>query len=164
MNYRAILLCSFLLASAAALSAQERGEPIDLDVLSGSAVSGLSTARVSFVEGDRLCHEERGKLRISGGSLTLYREPASPIEKQLVPSSRVTNVPVDDDSYDYSLQMSDCRMDIAVRQQVHRDGSWTSLLIQWTSLGRLTFQERTIASWGKRMAAGRCRRVRHSLG
>jgi hypothetical protein len=37
--------------------------------------------------------------------------------------------PIDDDTEAYRIESQDCRMNLAVREQVHRDGSWVSLLV-----------------------------------
>jgi hypothetical protein len=80
MNYRALLLSSFLIAFATMSSAQEPKGHIDLDVVSNSPLPAFVVVRVSFAEGGSLCPEGREKLRISGGEPTLIR--SSPTDRR----------------------------------------------------------------------------------
>jgi hypothetical protein len=80
MNYRALLLSSFLIAFATMSSAQEPMGHIDLDVVSNSPLPAFVVARVSFAVGGSLCPEDRETLRISGAELTLIR--SSPTDRQ----------------------------------------------------------------------------------
>jgi hypothetical protein len=119
----------FVTASAA----QERKSRIDLDVVSAAISSPLLViARISFAETDNQCPEDRGMLRIFGGTLAMVR----PIPTDPPPTSawRATTDPTDDETQRLSTPLyragtSSCQMDIAVRQQVRREGSWESLLV-----------------------------------
>jgi len=108
--------------------AQEPSGRIDLDIVSGSPIPTLFVARIGFVEGDSLCPEDRGNLRISGGTLTQTRI-LLPADPRLNLNGRATIQPLDDETQQYRIESPNCRMSIAVRQQVRRDGSWTSLLV-----------------------------------
>jgi hypothetical protein len=52
-----------------------------------------------------------------------------PADPRLNSNGRATIQPIDDETQQYRIESSSCRMNIAVRQQVRRDGSWTSLLV-----------------------------------
>jgi hypothetical protein len=100
---------------------------VNLDVVSDAPLPSIVIARVSFAEGDSQCPEDRGQLRISRGTLALIR----PITTGPRPTSnwRWTAQPTDDETQQYRLATSACQMDIAVRQQVRREGSWEPLLV-----------------------------------
>jgi hypothetical protein len=125
MQYRATLLCLFLLMSATSSSAQEPSGRVDLDV--ASAAPGLFVTQVPFVGSDGECPDDRGTLRISG-ALRLIRT-SSPTDPRLSWNWRATFHAIDDQTWQYRIATTNCRMDIAVRQQVLHDGSWTSLFI-----------------------------------
>jgi hypothetical protein len=42
---------------------------------------------------------------------------------------RSTMSPIDDETFQHRVTLPDCRMDVAIRHQVSRDGAWTSQLI-----------------------------------
>jgi hypothetical protein len=118
--------CLFLGWSGQAL-AQETSERIDLDVASASPFPRFIVSRVGFIEGDRQCPEDRGTLRISRGTLTqLYL--TTPTDSRPTVSWHATKQPIDDETQLYR-EAPTCRMEVAVRQQVRRDGSWISLLV-----------------------------------
>jgi hypothetical protein len=96
--------------------------------VSGSPIPGVFVARILFVESDSLCPEDRGNLRISGGTLTQIRI-LLPADRRLNSNGRGTIQPIDDETQQYRIESPNCRMNITVRQQVRRDGSWTSLLV-----------------------------------
>jgi hypothetical protein len=127
MNCRAVLLCWFLCSFATQAAAQQPNGRIDLDVVSAVSFPLLVIARVSFAETDNQCPEDRGMLRIFGGTLALIR----PMPTDPPPTSvwRATTEPIDDETQRYRAGTSTCQMDIAVRQQVRREGSWESLLV-----------------------------------
>ena len=127
MNCRTILLCSFLCTFAMPSVAQESSGRIDLNVVSDSPFPTFVVARVSFTEGDSQCPEDRATVRISTGTLALIR----PVPTDPRPTSdwRATVQPTDDETQRYRIGTPDCQIDIAVRQQVRRGGSWTSLLV-----------------------------------
>jgi hypothetical protein len=141
MNYCAILLCWVLFLRATVSFAQEPSGRIDLDVVSGSPTPTLFVARIAFVEGDSLCPEDRGNLRISRGTLTQIRM-TSPADPRLNSNGRVTIAPIDDETQQYQIESPNCRMNIAVRQQVRRDGSWTPLLVPRAQRPSAPLQER----------------------
>jgi hypothetical protein len=137
MNLRAImtislsgLLCVFVIDRVEVLRPSAAHEPsnrIDLEVVSNSPASTIVIARVSFAEDDGECAEDHHVLRISGGRLAWIRSSA-----EFTPSTRhgvITMGPIDDDTEAYRIESQDCRMNLAVREQVHRDGSWVSLLV-----------------------------------
>jgi hypothetical protein len=141
MNYRAMLLCWALLVPATVSLAQEQSGRIDLDVVSGSPIPTLFVGRISFVESDGPCPEDRGNLRISRGTLTQIRM-LLPADLRLNSNGRATIQPIDDETQQYRIESPDCRMNIAVRQQIRRDGSWTSLLVPSGQRPSVPLQER----------------------
>jgi hypothetical protein len=127
MNNRTIVFSGLLSVFVTASAAQEPNSRINLDVLSNSPIPPIVVARISFAEEDSQCPEDRGQLRISGGTLALIR----PIPTDPRPTSdwRLTAQATDDETQQYRLATSACQMDIAVRQQVRREGSWEPLLV-----------------------------------
>jgi hypothetical protein len=130
------LLSMFITASAA----QEPNRSIDLDVVSNSPFPSIVVARVSFAETDDQCPQDRGMLRISGGTLALIR----PMPNDPAPAStwRGTMQAADDETQRYRAETSTCQMDVAVRQQVRRDESWESLLVPRVERPSLPPEER----------------------
>jgi hypothetical protein len=122
------IICSLLCAFATASAAQEPSGRIDLDVVSASPFPTFVVGRVAFGESDSACPEDRGTLRISGGTLALMRLTIS-ADRRPESSWQATMLPIDDETQHYRIGTSTCRMDIAVRQQLRRDGPWTSLLV-----------------------------------
>jgi hypothetical protein len=143
MHARIILLCLFLCTFATASAAQRPRERIyldavpagriDLDMVSESGSFGVVFARVSFVENDRSrCPEDSGALQVSGGAFMQMRM-ALPTDIEGNGSSngwRSTLDPVDDETYQYRVILPNCRTDVAIRQQVRREGSWMALLVR----------------------------------
>jgi hypothetical protein len=115
-----ILLGSFLSPLAIAAALEQPHGRIDLELLSGSSPRFV-VARVSFIEANSRCPEEQGALRIALGELSLLRvtdlegAKKTPIEAS------------DDETYRHRIAISDCRIDVAIRQQIRRDGLWFSL-------------------------------------
>jgi hypothetical protein len=127
MNRLTIVFSALLSVFVTASAAQERKSRIDLDVVWEASFPALVHARVSFAETDSQCPEEQGALRIFGGTLVLIRpRPTDP-----PPTSvwRATMEPTDDETWRYRAETSTCQMDVAVQQQVRREGSWKSLLV-----------------------------------
>jgi hypothetical protein len=133
MRHRTIMLSGLLSVFVTASAAQEPNSRIDLDAVSAAVSSPLLViARVSFAETDNQCPEDRGMLRIFGGTLAMVR----PIPTDPPPTSvlRATTEPADDETQRLSTPLYragtfTCQIDIAVRQQVRREGSWESLLV-----------------------------------
>ena len=123
------LLCVFVIDRVEVLRPSAAHEPsnrINLDVVSNSPGSTIVIARVSFAEGDGECPDDHHVLRISSGMAWIQSLP------EFAPSTRggiITRPPTDDDTEAYRIESQDCRMTLAVREQVHRDGSWVSLLV-----------------------------------
>jgi hypothetical protein len=115
-----ILLGSFssLFAIAAALE-QPHGR-IDLELLSGSSPRFV-VARVSFIKANSQYPEDNGALRIALGQLSLLRVT------DLEGATKTSIEASDDETYRHRIAMSDCRMDIAIRQQIRREGLWSTL-------------------------------------
>jgi hypothetical protein len=137
MNLRTImtislsgLLCVFVIDRVEVLRPSAAHEPsnhINLDVVSNSPASTIVIARVSFAEGDGECPEDHHVLRIySRGMVWIQSLPEFP---PLTRGGIITRPPIDDDTEAYRIESEDCRMNLAVREQVHRDGSWVSLLV-----------------------------------
>jgi hypothetical protein len=156
MIYRRLLLCVLLCTFATAAAAQEPNGRIDLGREIGVAplaMPGFAVARITFVENDSQCPEDRGTLRISDGVLTQLRVGpfagavgrAGNTDWQLpfsIPYSKMTWEPIDDETYRYRATSWDCRMDITIRQQVVRDGAWISLRVPKMKRPSLPWRER----------------------
>jgi hypothetical protein len=108
--------------------AQETSGRVDLDAMSASAFPRYIVSRVGFVESDRQCPEDRGTLRISRGTLTQLHL-TMPTDSRPTASWRATMQPIDDETQLYRIETPTCRTEVAVRQQVRRDGAWISLLV-----------------------------------
>jgi hypothetical protein len=130
MNYRAFLSCLFLFAFATVSAAQEPKGRIDL----GTPFSMFAFGRITFVEGGSGCPEERGTLRISGGTPALMWGPSNK-HRGLVRR-------VDDKTSRYHVETRACWLDVAVRKEVLRDGSWTSVLVAGTQPPIVPLEER----------------------
>jgi hypothetical protein len=147
-----VLLCTFATATAA----QEPNGRIDLGREIGAAppaMPGFAVARISFVENDSQCPEDRGTLRISDGVITQLRAgPLATAAGRAGNTSwqrnfsltywKMTWEPIDDETYRYRVTSWDCRMDITVRQQVLRDGAWISLRVPKVKRPSLPWRER----------------------
>jgi len=127
MNRLTIVFSGLLGVFVTASAAQEPSRSIDLDVVSNSPISPIVVARVSFAETDNQCPEDRGMLQISSGTLALIRLTVS--DPPSTSAWRATMHATDDETQRYRAETSTCQMDVAVRQQVRRDGSWESLLV-----------------------------------
>jgi hypothetical protein len=127
MNRLAIVFSGLLSVFVTASAAQEPNNRINLDVVSNSPFfPPIVAARISFAERDSKCSEDRGTLRISGGTLTLIESSA---DFPRTNDGRSTISFIDDETQQYRIETADCRIDVAVREQVNRDGSWVSLLV-----------------------------------
>jgi hypothetical protein len=133
MNHCTFLLSAFLSAFVTASAAQEPNGRIDLAVVS---ISRFVVVDARFVQDDQ-CPEERGTLRISRG-LALMRL----MEPRPTSGGRATMQPTDDETEQYRLEASACQMDLAVRQQVRREGSWEPLLVPRQQRPSLPLSER----------------------
>ncbi len=51
-------------------------------------------------------------------------------------------LPIDDETQRYRIETPDCQMDIAVREQVRREGAWVSLLVPRQQRPSLPVEER----------------------
>jgi hypothetical protein len=127
MNYRAILLGLVLFVPATVSSAQEPSGRIDLDVLSRSPFPKVFVARIVFAGSQSGCPADHGYLWFSKGILRQTR--IGPADPRLNSNEKAIILPIDDETQQYRVESPSCRIDIAVRQQVHRDGVWTSLLV-----------------------------------
>jgi hypothetical protein len=139
MNHHAILLGWLLSAFVTASAAQEPNSRINLDIVSNSPIPTIVVARISFAERDSNCSEDRGTLRFSGGTLTLIQSSADFPRPN---GGRSTILAIDDQTRQYRIETADCQMHIAVREQVHRDGSWVSLLLPKQQRPSLSPEER----------------------
>jgi hypothetical protein len=117
MNRLTIVFSGLLGVFVTASAAQEPSRSIDLDVVSNSPISPIVVARP----------EDRGMLQISSGTLALIRLTVS--DPPSTSAWRATMHATDDETQRYRAETSTCQMDVAVRQQVRRDGSWESLLV-----------------------------------
>jgi hypothetical protein len=115
-----ILLGSFFSSFAISAALEQPHGRIDLELLSGSSPRFV-VARVSFIEANSRCPEEEGALRIALGELSLVRVAG------LEGASKFPIEASDDETYRHRIAMSDCRMDIAIHQQIRREGLWSSL-------------------------------------
>jgi hypothetical protein len=128
MKPHLILVSCFFLGWSGQAPAQETSGRIDLDAVSASPFPRFIVDRVGFVESDRQCPEDRGTLRIFRGTLTQLHL-AMPTDSRPTVSWQATKKPVDDETQLYRVEAPTCRMEVAVRQQVRRDGAWISLLV-----------------------------------
>jgi hypothetical protein len=128
MKPHLIMLSCLFLGWSGQVLAQETSERIDLDVASASSFPRFIVSRVGFVESDRQCPEDRGTLRISRGILTQLHL-TMPTDSRPTVNWHATKQPIDDETQLYRVETPTCRMEVAVRQQVRRDGSWISLLV-----------------------------------
>jgi hypothetical protein len=127
MKHRTIVFSGLLSVFVTASAAQEPSDRINLDVISNSPISTIVVARISFAERDSKCPDDHQTLRISEGRLAWVK--SSTESRPPTRHWRATIMPLDDDTQAYRIESQDCRMDIAVREQVQRDGSWVSLLV-----------------------------------
>jgi hypothetical protein len=141
MNYRIILIWGLLVVPDTSPAAELRepvtldgvtSQRIDLDVSkSGSRKSVL--IRTSFVEDERTrCPEDSGQLQISHGTLAQIRMAllSDPDGQASSNGWRSTLNPLDDETYQYRVALPNCRTDIAIREQILRDGDWKTLLVR----------------------------------
>jgi hypothetical protein len=142
MSHRAILLSGFVIGmSFSAPAAQELNGRVNLNVVSDQGFPTFVTARASFAESDTQCAEDRGTLRISGGTLALMW-PTSTEPRRPASDWHATIQPTDDETRQYRVGTSTCRVDIAVRQQVRHDESWEPLLVPRQQRPSLPLTER----------------------
>jgi hypothetical protein len=127
MNHSTILFSAFLSAFVTASAAQEPNGRIDLAVVSDSPFPRFVVVDVSFAQDDSQCPEDRGTLQISRGTLALMR--STPPDPRPTLEWSATIQPTDDETQQYRIRTSACQMDISVRQQIHHEGSWESLLV-----------------------------------
>jgi hypothetical protein len=124
----ALIVASLLvLGFTGQAQAQEPSGRIDLDVVSGSPQAKIVVVRVGFVENDRDCPERQHRLRIAKATLTQLevRMPTDPGPHY----SQTAGKPGDDETQLYQIATPTCRTEIAIRQQVRKDGAWVSLLV-----------------------------------
>jgi len=139
MNVRTIVASGFLLASVNATEAQQPSGRIDLDRFAG-VPTRLVSIRAAFAENTgAVCPEDNSLLRISGGGFTQLR-PSTPSSR---PSGwRAQYKTIDDETHLHQYSTKDCRVDLLVRMQVLRDGSWTSLLVPKARRPSLSAEDR----------------------
>jgi hypothetical protein len=151
MKYQTVLLCmlcSFATASVAQPtyllgSAARPREPIylnavpgariELDAVSESGSRKVVFARVSFAENvSSRCPEDSGHLQIHGGWLGQSRMALlwDPEGQGSSNGWRSTLNASDDETYQYRVALPGCRTDVAIRQQVLREGAWTTLPVR----------------------------------
>lgn len=127
MKHLAIVFSGLLSVFVTASAAQEPKSRIDLDVVSNSIIGGIVVARDSFSETDSQCPEDRGTLRISG-TLEWIRS-SEDYPRPIISNGHATMQPSTDDTQQYRIETADCRMDIAIREQIRRDRSWELLVV-----------------------------------
>jgi hypothetical protein len=123
---RAVLAASVVSACVTSPLAQELGGRIDLEIVSALQIPRFISPRIAFAATEAQCPRDHQTLVISGGRLTQVRliDPS----ESAVAFSQATKSAIDDQTYDYRIATANCRIDIAVRQQVRRDGVWISLV------------------------------------
>jgi hypothetical protein len=135
MNHRTLLSCWLLFGLVTAVIAQEPTGQIDLEAVARWAQSRpefVLVTGVLFVENDAQCMEDKGAVRISGRTLRYIHTTEAVIPFQDDSPLRANSwsnstTAIDDETYQNRYSTSYCRLDIAVRQQVRRDGFWKSL-------------------------------------
>jgi hypothetical protein len=120
-----IVAGAFLTAGASATAAQQPSGRIDLELFAGVPTQ-LVSVRAAFVESTAVCPEDRALLTISDGILRQLRSNPPPRRQTFL---RLQSKTIDDETYLHQYSTNDCRIDLLVRMQVLRDGSWTSLLL-----------------------------------
>jgi len=124
MKSRALIAWAILLASLHGSAAQQPSGRIDLEAV--ALASPLVAVRVAFSKSAAACPEDRAILRVTGGSLRQH---------QVFPRKATANQtdsyrPVDNETYLIRIATKECRLGIAIRQQMRREGGpWTALLV-----------------------------------
>jgi hypothetical protein len=138
MDFRIVVAGGLLLALSGAAAAQKANDRIDLDAIAQEPrIAGLpsvrpAAAQIAFADSEADCPERHGNLRISGGELRLHQlftrsyRPAGSLPSRAIK-------PIDDEGYRYEIATKDCRIQLDVRLQIRRDGTWTSLSLPWTT-------------------------------
>jgi len=127
-NAGAGLAGAMMLAMAGSAGAQQPSGRADLEVLAERSVPHLMVVRTIFAESSAACPEDSGILQITDGKLRYFR---AVLPGAKLPFKTSTGFKaVDDDTYQERIATDDCRIELAVRQQVRQpDGSWQSLLV-----------------------------------
>jgi hypothetical protein len=129
MKSALIVLSLVVLVLTGHAQAQEPSGRIDLDVVSGAPGAGIVIIRVGFVENDRDCPtDSQQKLRIRNATLTRL-EIRMPSDQRPSSHWQETQRPRDDETQLYQIATQTCRTEIAIREQVRRDGAWISSLV-----------------------------------
>lgn len=132
MTFR-ILFAAILATLCKPAFAEDVSGRIDLDV--AAPLAPVVSVGVDFTTTNVVCPEDVGILRISAAGIRQHRplrlvRPASP-----GPTTTIFKFaggwtrPIDDETYLLRITLPDCRFDIAIRQQILRDGAWISLLV-----------------------------------
>jgi hypothetical protein len=123
----ALIVASLLvLGWSSQMQAQDSSGRIDLDVVSDAPNPRIVAVRVGFVENERDCPEQQFKLRIRKAALTQF-EVRMPTDPRPLSHWQATARTGDDETQLYQIATPTCRTEIAVREQMHRDGAWISL-------------------------------------
>ena len=145
MDHRIVVAGGLLLALSGAATAQKANDRIDLDAIAKAPrIAGLPSVRpaaahIAFAENEAVCPERHGDLQISGGELRLHQ-----LLIRKLPAPRSIK-PIDDAGYQYEIATKDCRIQLIVRHQIRRDGTWTSLSLPWSSLPSIPPEEKRAA-------------------
>jgi hypothetical protein len=128
MSYRTFVVCAVFLAFATVSGAQQPNGHIDLDAIArlprGFVQGEVVVTGVSFVETDAQCVEDHGTLRASGGRIMFLLIPTPPSDDPLAPRWATVGIGNGNDAVGFRYRAPRCQMDITVRQQFRRDGTW----------------------------------------
>jgi hypothetical protein len=143
MKSTLITVSLLMLGWSSQVQAQEPSGHLDLDMLAGFLRSELAIGRIVFFATDETCPQQLGTLRVGadgsmadlqalfGGSAKQYREGHTGVQ--------------DDHTYRHHVATETCQVDIDIREQVRRDGVWTSLLVPRSIRPSLSPEERSEA-------------------
>jgi len=105
-----------LFASASGSPAQQPSGRIDLDLMAALPYSQLVAARVVFSKSSTTCPDDYGIVHVANG---LFRHHHASVFRKIRWTAEFFR-PVDDDTYRYRIATQDCRIDLAVRQQIRQ--------------------------------------------
>jgi hypothetical protein len=130
MALRELSAFVMLLACVCGAAAQQSGGRLDLDRFTENP-TGLVSVGAAFEDTTAVCPEDQALLKISRGALTQLRTPVQPVHPT---NLQIQNARIDDQTHAVEYRTFDCRVDLLVRMQVLRDGSWVSLLLPTKSV------------------------------
>jgi hypothetical protein len=122
MAVRAFIALVMLFAWICGANAQRAADRIDLERFADEP-TGLVSMGVAFAESAATCPQDQALLKIGNGALAQLRSANRP----MTGSGQYKTL--NDETHLLESSTSECRIDMRVRMQVLRDGSWTSLRV-----------------------------------